>query len=434
MTAITDTRQYQSADAALRIIDDARTYGYMLEITSKGDIKAKQVVLAVEPRGFLQKLFQLFRRRPAVAADKLVMEALINKMKIEAFARDTVHDNLRKAVHHLEELKTEGNLEALSKAWTNIRDELNPNCDKETAIALSPLADMTAANVRNIDRRASVAAINQALPPSMVFDGNPATVITGSFVLPDSEHRRLLASLENTKLGEPPTQMKKLAEERGENLSPVLSRLASQTLRDCGRDHFCLKSPGEPTFEFETGADAVEVADAIATFGASSPGRSLETGSRLINQEALGALLVPLQEKIKTRDGLPFQYSSDRGLEPAIEVKHDRLPGPRKSEAKPRAPKTSETQYTWSKLEDGGSEFSIRQRQKIHFLVDQQGDQIPVNRGDKWWGDVNESNYGCTITTKIRLSAKDMETGNLTNVVIVEPLAIKFQIAPAARE
>ena len=359
------------------------------------------------------------------------MDTLVNKMKIESLARDTVDESLGPSLKNLEQLKNEGNLQGLRNAWANIRALPESGDSREISEPFRNWTDETNSKPGDRNHQTYVERVNLALPPSMFFDGHPDSIMTASFTLPDHEHRELYVSLEETKLGDPPKSMKKPEQGGDQKLAPMFPRLAHQTLRDCGRDHFCLREPNKADIYFETGADAFEVARAIENFGSASPGQYLETGSRLINQEALAGLFVPFMERITTRSGLGFRTEKQDQVEPDIDVKPDPLLRSEESKVKSRKPKYSETEYTWTKLTDGGAEFSIRQRQKAHFLWDDQGNQIEINRGPRWEGDINDNNFGLEITTKIRVSAGAMETGNLKNVVIVDPLRIKYQIAPA---
>lgn len=430
-----NARDYQSADEAIKIIEDAKTHGYGLVITRDGDIRARHVSTASEPQGFLQKLLKLFERRPAFAVDESVLVTLVNKMKIEILARECVNENLRASVRNIDHLGKSGDLKELSAAWSNIRSQWKDSPDDATE-KISTEA-VNAHNLTSVpqSRQGWIDKVNQSLPPPMIFNGKTDSVLTASFRLPDSDHCRLYASLEKSEPDEVPTKIRIAFQDQDpeelEDILAKLARISPQTLHDCGRADFCLKEPGSPAYYLSGDADVGDVALAIESFGASSPGLALETGSRLISQRALGTFYPPLRERIKNRSGQVLQAEKQRFLEPDIEVKPDRILYPRKLKSEFREPKLSKTEYTWTKLPDGSAEFSYLQREKTHFLIDEHGNQVPVNRGPRWEGDVNENNFGYEIRTTIRVSAKDMATGNLKNVVIVEPLTIRFQIAPA---
>lgn len=273
-------------------------------------------------------------------------------------------------------------------------------------------------------------SINQALPTSMVFKGEPGEIVTAILTLPDTEHRKLYATLENTKLGpEPKNEILPALitgdidedEPYSEETFDEKSRIAHQTLLDCGRAEFQLTDADGFCQIFEVQADASEVSKGIIGFGRDARGLSLETGSRLINQEALGALYVPLLMRFSTKTGDLFRFTKTDEAEPRI------LNGTAKS----RTPRLSMNLFKWTWLPDGSAEFEMVQREKIHNLL-LHDVMIPVNRDTRWQGDISDDNFGYEFRSKIRIAAEDMRKGNLKNVTVIEPLSMTFRIAPSA--
>lgn len=274
--------------------------------------------------------------------------------------------------------------------------------------------------------------INQALPTSMVFKGEPGEIVTAILTLPDSEHRELYATLENTELGPEPeneippgliTDDMDDDEPYAEASFDESSRIARQTLKDCGRAEFHLIDADGFCEIFDVGAGASEVSKGIIGFGRNARGLSLETGSRLINQEALGALYVPLLMRFRTKTGDLFRFNKTVEAEP-------RIPS---GTAESRTPKLSMNLFKWAWLPDGSAEFEMVQREKIHnVLLDDV--MIPVNRDTRWQGDISDDNFGYEFRAKIRIAAEDMRKGKLENVTVIEPLSMTFRIAPGAMD
>lgn len=275
-------------------------------------------------------------------------------------------------------------------------------------------------------------SINQALPTSMVFKGEPGEIVTAILTLPDTEHRELYATLENTKLGpEPENEIRPGLitddidedEPYSEETFDESSRIARQTLKDCGRAEFHLTDADGFCEVFEVGADTSEVSKGIIGFGRNARGLSLETGSRLINQEALGTLYVPLLMRFRTKTGDVLRFNKTVEAEPRI------LSGTEDS----RTPKLAMNLFKWTWLPDGSAEFEMVQREKIHNVL-LHDVMIPVNRDTRWQGDITDDNFGYEFRAKIRIAAEDMRKGNLKNVTVIEPLSMTFRIAPSAMD
>lgn len=416
-------RLYQSAEEAVTLINDANRLGKSLELTKEGDIAIRRT----PTNAFVLWIRETFGSGTPRHADKeeTLKAILATKMKID-LASATAHagQQLRTFFDDIEQVSKQGSLRDLCTEWVRIKNRIQLNdlhmadkllfikAQQEHARAADQAAAVTQVNpptpapapaatsADTFQRRMD--EVNQALPSAMVFSGDPNEILTATFALPDPEHRALYASLENAHLDEK-------------------SRLASQTWKDCGRADFHLTEVDGFSSIFELGADASEVAAGIISFGRDSRGLSLETGSRLINQQALGTLYTPSMMRVQTRGGAMFLFNKSTEAEPLIRTGTDGN----------RRPALVHTVFKWTKLADGGAEFEMVQREKIHYLL-LDDKMIPVNRGPHWQGDINESNLGYELRTRIRIAADDMRKGSLKNVTIVEPLTITFRIAPGA--
>lgn len=265
--------------------------------------------------------------------------------------------------------------------------------------------------------------VNQALPPSVMFSGHADEIIEVKFTLPIDEYPKLFESLENTKLGYPPPPVSPDDgddEESFDDSFDITTRVAQQTLIDCGRSAYELIEEDGFSLYFAFGANAEDTRQGIISFGRNSPGLTLETGSRLINQEALGTFDTPLKLRLNTRSGALLDAYNSPDEDPVVID----------AEGGRRTPLSSDGIYRWKKLPDGSGEFEMLLREKINLL---QSDtkQLPINRGSRWEGDLDENNFGRETRFKFRVSASDLEKGNLKNVTIVEPFTIRFRIQPA---
>lgn len=514
-------QSYQSAEDAVRLINDADRLGKSLKVTKAGDITVKKS----NGNGFFLWLRGLFSTaKPGAAtrtpkADQMLKSILARKIKIDLESASAHADQqLRRFYDDVDGVAKSGSLRDLCTEWVKIKNAVHlrdrhrednllffnaqqerskisdPSSDREpsdltppaqltgypaterskgrsgksveelesdqamsaslgtiqgdsagsrpaseSALAEAPYGTLFSMSQAVVTDEAGVTVdkqiqdwidnINQALPTCMVFSGQPGEIVTATLTLPDADHRKLYATLENTDLGlglrrdipeasitDDLTDDESYSEPRfDEN-----SRIALQTLKDCGRAEFHLIEADGFSEIFEFGADASEVSQGIASFGRNSPGLTLETGSRLINQEALGTLYVPLLTRFKSRTGDFFRFNKTSEAEPRIPT----------SPATSRAPSLAMALFKWTKLPDGGAEFEIVQREKIHNLL-LNDKAIPVNRDIGWQGDISDGNFGYEIRTKIRVTAEDMRNGNLKNVSVIEPLSMTFRIAPS---
>ena len=76
---------------------------------------------------------------------------------------------------------------------------------------------------------------------------------------------------------------------------------------------------------------------------------------------------------------------------------------------------------------DGGLEFDLVVREKIHFMILSDGSMVSVNNQSSWKGNVDEKNFGFEMSTKIKVSKADLTAGTLNDVSIIKPLEMKYQ-------
>lgn len=517
----TAKRIYQSAEAAVELINAANRRGESLKVTKHGDIALERATTTNAVMLWFRKTFGNGAHEPANQENTL-KAILATKMKID-LASASVHtsEQLRTYFDDIERASSGESLNDLCAEWTKIKNEVRlydahradnllllnaqragtkitdrasagkpsdsaPTVPLIADPAMESLKDHAGGSVAELDPDHALSArpgtvqddpaaalaasesqyvkathetrspssqgsvthqdamavddkiqhwidnINQAMPTSMVFKGEPGEIVTARLTLPDSEHRELYATLENTKLGPEPeneipprliTDDMDEDEPYAEATFDENSRISRQTLKDCGRAEFHLIDADGFCEIFDVGADASEVSKGIIGFGRRARGLSLETGSRLINQEALGALYVPLLMRFRTKTGDLFRFNKTAEAEP-------RIPG---GPANSRTPKLSMNLFKWTWLSDGSAEIEMVQREKIHnLLLDDV--MIPVNRDTRWQGDISADNFGYEFRAKIRIAAEDMRKGNLKKVTVVEPLSMTFRIAPDAMD
>lgn len=148
-------RTYQSAEDAIRLIDDASRLGKPLEVTRDGDIAVKK------PDG---KRFFLWFRKPSGSAgtDESLKSILATKMKIDlASASSHAGNQLRRFFDGIEEVAKNGSLNDLCTEWVAIKNRIQVISAQREAV-----------NQRTQSARRS--PIVQSEPANGIADGAPS--------------------------------------------------------------------------------------------------------------------------------------------------------------------------------------------------------------------------------------------------------------------
>lgn len=463
------TRNYQSALEALQVMRQAERAGRAVEVTASGDLKLAKTT---PPHSGLRWLFhRLFGSGSADKAEqqrKAAIATVVNKMKIEV-ASSSAHVSKMLQIHltDLAAFQHDGKLRNLDNEWSGLKNRMDLDRERDaleaslqqasvaaasppsstiTAVTADSAADSAAGSKTDSPpdavmpvaakpataTRAPAAAydqlqirqIRQALPPEIDFRGDCNTVMEARWQISAKQHGKILRTLEAVESVPLSSILNPDSDDDDDDdLSDASApRIGSQFVKDAGRATFIFNDHGL-SMRHELGADPNDVLQGLQDLVGDSGGKTLQTLSSLLSQEALGALLIPLIKQNPARSGNKLGYVKTSTVEP--QVTDPAAKGGRRNVA--------QTQFTFTVTNtgDGKIEVGLVQREKIHYLMAGM-DMIPVNRGADWEGDIDDDNYGYQISTRLRFSLADLQRAYLGNPEVLEPTTMQFrlQVAP----
>lgn len=426
-------RQYQTAGEALELIRDANNSGQSVKVDKNGDlVKVEQLTggslaKATGSLSLLEKIFLFFTKKSnsnEATQSAEVIWTVLNKMKIEISQvsealygpennskkppRAGLKHIMQNQMADLKHFQKTGKIGGLMNQWIELKEKLP--------------VDLTA-------------KIELALPRNFHVSENFDDIIKATITIPQDEQKKLYSTLiEPTSSIEPkhqPTQSNKVNEDGltgdgklvtsdpntnleatddTELLNKKLSQINKQTRLDFGRATFIFEDTKGSISTHTLGADPKNIMrDMLGLVNESGPESLtiLKTISDLPNQTTVATLLIPTLYNNLTRDNTTMKYSSNSDTEKDKTLR--------------------QVIYKMKRCSDGGLEFDLVVREKIHFMILSDGSMVSVNNQSSWKGNVDEKNFGFEMSTKIKVSKADLTAGTLNDVSIIKPLEMKYQ-------
>jgi|GEM_PF-1944946 len=477
----TNTRIYQTAEEALEVILKANNLGQSVKIDHNGDL-----FRAASPSNKLENFFLWLRKKSnstEIKQSPEVLRTVINKMKIEIGIASTHLKNkeslripspgkiINNYMKDVENIQTKAQMSDLHSKWILInedikgaKDGMQSSMDRlETSryakiskpiqksintLETTKKTEVILADSSSSSSRDMTAKINEALPASIKFSGDYSEPVVFTLTLPENQQKEIFASLTNETTFIPPEPKpdqaqkilsdKRLAQSSQKNFDPIEpddeleydpffddddisdgdeilnkkpTQISTQLWKDFGRATFILIDQDDFQHVHGQGADPHEILQdlksMVGDLGSNSE-KILQTLSHLPNQTTIGAFLTPIKLQNPTPNGKLFNHMFDETAESSIKKK--------------------ETVYTLKKLANGDFEYSFLKREKIENIVKPDGSMIPVNSQPQRQGNVSPENFGYEISAKIKISEADLRIGSLTNVKIIEPVRLKYQL------
>ncbi len=423
-----------------------------------------------KPNTILERFRTLFEKKPVgIENREKIVAAVIKKMRNHIETAGThlagrSDEIIRQHLPGLGRFAQTGKIGELDDQWTtlqnrlrsdigidkeNLRDRSKKNRDVLTATGEShsakrdtnrqPEVSTTSqaqiiSDPETIDER--IADFNRSLPATMPHITRLGETVIGTMTMPDEDHKQLYRSLEKVKTRE--FHLESIQSKRSNRIeddeddeeyedyrdvdddTPASVTISDQTVSDAGRADFVFIDRSGFRIDCGVGSEPATVISTMASI-CGKTGMSLQTASKLTNQQALITLLKSMLFKFPNAAGNPCLYLTAKDDESEIRV----------SNSKTSPPICSQSIYTIKECEDGGLEFSLLGRQKIHKWILNDGTILEVNRGPGWEGHINDKNYGLQMSATIKVSAADLEKGSFDNVQIIKPLSLNFRLQPA---
>lgn len=472
----TNTRNYQTAEEAIKVIQEAEQFGGTVKVSKDGTINRtessanpfKKILLFVREKLGIESKDQIRERKAMIVEVVSKMHREIHQASSHI---ENVNNLLKAHIHDLNDFKNDGKIRKLQDQWTVLKktvDDAERGSEKSQALLkihdektipdTAPKTLNTQKSARpsvlrpsdasQLSQHSMTAKINEALPASIKFSGDYSEPVVFTLTLPENQQKEIFASLTNETTFIPP-------EPKPDRAQKILF---DKRLAQSSPNNFDLIEPDDelecdPFFDDDDISDSDEILNKKTTqistqlwkdFGRSTfvlidqddfqvthdpganPHEILQDIKSMVGDR--GAF----SEKIlQTLSHLPNQATIGAFLAP-IKLQNLTRSGNllnHKFDETAESPiKKKETIYRIKEYANGDFECSFLKREKIEHIVRSDDSMIPVNNQPQRQGDVSPENFGFEISGKIQISQVDLSKGSLANVKIIEPVRLKYQL------